>query len=168
MLPPHSYFFNCKGYFSIILQAIFYDKYEFIYLDIGRNGRNSDGDVFDRTEFRRCLASGELHLPLKEENVDGLMFVFVADEAFPLLNNILNPFPMRNLTQTQKIYNCRVSRARRVVENAFGIMSNRFRIFHHTAINLSLHKIDSDSGMLLCAAQLPASANQQLYASIFH
>lgn len=74
--------------------------------------------------------------------MDGLKFVFVADEAFPLLDNILKPYPMWNLTQQQKIYNYRVSRARGVVENAFSIMSNRFRIFH-TAINLSLPKIDA-------------------------
>lgn len=70
----------------------------------------------------------------------GLSFIFVADDAFALGEHILKP--LKNLSREQAIFNYRLSRARRVVGNACGIMSNRFRIFH-TAINLSIHKIDT-------------------------
>ena len=56
---------------------------------------------------------------------------------------MIKPFRQADLiSQERKIYNYRVSRARRIVENAFGIMASRFRIFH-TQINIGPEKIDS-------------------------
>ena len=56
---------------------------------------------------------------------------------------MLKPFRQADLIcQERKIYNYRVSRARRIVENAFGIMASRFRIFH-TQINIGPDNIDS-------------------------
>jgi hypothetical protein len=51
-----------------------------------------------------------------------LPFVTVSDEILPLKRYLLRPYPgvsTRN-DESKKIYNYKLSRARRVVENAFG------------------------------------------------
>ncbi|KAM4029985.1 uncharacterized protein ACNLHF_022083 [Anomaloglossus baeobatrachus] len=141
---PHnsgSFFYNYKGFFSVILFDVVNANYEFIYLDVGINGRVSDGGALDYTEFGRRLNNDSLFLPSNDQTIGHLNFTFIADEAFPLQKNVLRPYPHVSLNVFRRIFNYRLSRARRVVENAFGILSSRFRIFH-TAINLKLDSID--------------------------
>jgi len=61
-----------------------------------------------------------------------LPFVIVGDEVFPLKKYLLRPYPgvsSRN-DESKQIYNYRLWRARRVVENAFGILTQKFRLFY--------------------------------------
>jgi hypothetical protein len=55
--------------------------------------------------------------------------VIIDDDAFPLRNTLLKLYSKVNLTLKQKIFNYCLSRARRVSENAFGILAQRFRVF---------------------------------------
>jgi len=55
--------------------------------------------------------------------------IIIGDDAFPLINTVLKRYSKVNLTLKQKIFNYRFSRARRVSENAFGILAQRFRVF---------------------------------------
>ena len=142
--PPRSgsYYYNYKGFHSIVLMAVVSAHYEFLYVDVGKNGRLSDGGVFARTEFAQRLQTDGLALPWDEDNVEGLPFVFLADEAFGLGPHLMRPFPQRTLTAERRVFNYRLSRARRVVENAFGILASRFRLFQ-TAIHLAEYKLNS-------------------------
>ncbi|XP_068127844.1 putative nuclease HARBI1 [Hyperolius riggenbachi] len=137
-----SYYYNYKGFFSIILMALVNANYQFLFVDIGRNGRQSDGGVIEQTTFFERLTNNQLNVPDNSLTVNHLNFVYVADEAFPLHPHILKPFPNRNIQYRQKIFNYRLSRARMIVENAFGILASRFRVMH-TAINLRIDKVDT-------------------------
>lgn len=128
-----SEFFNYKGGYSIILLALVDADYRFLYIDVGTNGRANDSNVFRLSSLKRSMDSNDLHWPND--------YVIVADDAFPLSTNMMKPYSRRNLTLEERIFNYRLSRARRVVENAFGILASRFRIFEK-AIDLNLETVD--------------------------
>lgn len=107
---------------------------EFLMVDIGTNGRISDGGVLNNTKFFKKLETGQLNLP-EPNPVFGetpIPYVFVSDDAFALRANIMKPFAHSNLSSSQILFNKRLSSARVKVENAFGILAGRFRILNTT------------------------------------
>ena len=48
-------------------------------------------------------------------------YTFVGDEAFPLKRYLMRPFPKEVLDETRRIFNYRLSRARRVIENTWNL-----------------------------------------------
>ena len=55
-------------------------------------------------------------------------YINVADDAFPLTTYCMKPYSSQKLSDSKRIFGYRLSRARRTTENAFGILSNRFRV----------------------------------------
>ena len=147
-----SYYFNYKGTFSIVMLAIVDAKHEFIMVHAGTNGRISDGGVLQETVFYKKLINKKLNLPnptTPEGTTLQLPYAFVGDQAFPLMENLMKPYPDKNLAKEEKIFNYRLSRARRVVENAFGIMACVFRVFH-SVISVDVKHVDAI--ILACCA----------------
>ncbi|CAF4947278.1 unnamed protein product [Pieris macdunnoughi] len=137
--PPNSgsEFYNYKKTNSTVLLALVDHDYCFSYIDVGANGNASDGGVFKNSSLYRRLEDGLLP-------TNG---VIVGDAAFPLKNYLLKPYPGTQLSTAEKVFNYRLSRTRRISENAFGILVSRFRVFEK-AIPTHLDTVDA----IVCAA----------------
>lgn len=127
-----SEYYIYKSFPSIVLLALVDANFNFIYADIGCQGRISDGGVFKQSKLYKKLTNMELNLP-DNATLPGrenkIPFVFIGDEAFALSPNFMGPFSGTfHKGSPQRIFNYRLSRARRVVENVFGIMSAVFRL----------------------------------------
>ncbi|KAG1654677.1 Protein ANTAGONIST OF LIKE HETEROCHROMATIN PROTEIN 1 [Nymphon striatum] len=96
-------YFNYKGYFSVVLMATCDAKYSFTMVDIGSNGRGSDGAVFAKSSLFD-LTNLDLPLPCRVPGTEkDFPFVFVGDETFPLKENVLGPYPGRSLNHDRRI-----------------------------------------------------------------
>lgn len=152
---PHtagSYYYNYKGTHSIVLLALVNAKCEFMFADIGTNGRVSDGGVWQNCKLRKMLENNTLGVP-GPKPLPGSMItvphVIVGDDAFPLQPYLMKPFNFRNQNSAQRIFSYRLSRARRTVENAFGMLANKFRVLQ-TTIALEPSKVEKV--LLACIA----------------
>lgn len=126
-----STYFNYKGTHSVVLMVLSDANYKIIYFDVGGKGRISDGGIFNACTLSHALQNEQLNVP-EEQPLPGrdlkVPYVIVADDAFALKRYIMKPYPFKNQPAPNRIFNYRLSRARRVVENVFGIMANRFRV----------------------------------------
>ena len=106
--------------------------YKFMFTGVGGVGHQSDMQLFNSSPLKEGLDEGDLDIPppdnLPNDNVPFPYFI-LRDDAFALREYMMKPFSQRNLTKEQRIYNYRISRARMVVENAFGILAQRWQCF---------------------------------------
>ena len=132
-MPRHA---NQKTH-SIVLMAVCDANYKFTMVDIGDSGRNSDGGVFSSCNLGIAITEDMSNLPKSEPiwaSEISYPYVFVGDEAFPLRTDLMKPYPREVLGMKERIFNYRLSRCRRIIENTFGILASRFRIFRRPVI----------------------------------
>ena len=139
-----SRFYNYKGFYSIVIMALVDADYKFIWIEVGSNGRSSDAQIFNDCDLSEAIINNTIgipaddHLPGDERQIP---YYIVGDDAFSLKTWLMKPFSQRCLTKEQRIFNYRISRARRIVENAFGMLANRFgcllNTFRQTPENVS-------------------------------
>ncbi|XP_046849870.1 uncharacterized protein LOC124443422 [Xenia sp. Carnegie-2017] len=128
-----SSFFNYKKTHSIVLLGVCDANYKFILVDIGDSGRQSDGSVYANSNLGHAIENKLLNIPGDRRITNSskvLPFVFIGDDAFGLKRHMMKPYPFSNLCKQKLVFNYRLSRARRVIENTFGICASRFRVFY--------------------------------------
>ncbi|XP_040193133.1 protein ALP1-like [Rana temporaria] len=141
--PPHSgsSYYNYKKYFSVVLLALSDANLKFLLVDVGAYGSQGDARIFRESTFGRRIHAGQLNIPesrpLPCTEEPSLPLVMVADEAFGLAENLMRPYSGYGLNRQQKVYNYRLSRARRVVECAFGVCTAKWRVLL-TSIHLDV------------------------------
>lgn len=105
-----SLYYNYKQYFSMVLMVVADARSRIIYFHIGSYGHESDAGIFDRCDFAERLREGRLNLPAPTKLPNSEKVVshyFVGDGAFPLSTTLMKPFPLRDMTRAQRIYNYR-------------------------------------------------------------
>lgn len=107
---------------------------KFTYINVGCNGRISDGGVLNRSDLMNIIKQPSKYFPSPKciGNNRLLPYVIVADNAFPLSNNMMTPYTCPTTDKKKIVFNRRLSRARQNVERAFGILSNKFQVLQKT------------------------------------
>ena len=132
--PPHSgsAYYNYKGFFSIVLLALVGPDYKFLYVEVGAQGSASDAQIYNRSNLKEAMKTNDIGFPdaqiLPHDNQDPIPYFIVGDDAFALATYLMKPFSRRGLDITERIFNYRLCRCRRIAENAFGILVNRFQV----------------------------------------
>ncbi|XP_018314714.1 uncharacterized protein [Mycetomoellerius zeteki] len=116
--------------------AICDSNYIVRFVDIGAYGRRSDGGIFKDSTIGKVFDKGDMNVPQPAAISDSfvLPYCLVGDEAFPLKPYLLRPYPGRGLTMEQAVFNYRLSRVRRLIENTFGILVSQWRVFRKPII----------------------------------
>ena len=125
----HADYHNRKGWYSILMQAVVDHDYRFTDVYIGWPGRVHDARVFANSKIFRRAEDNTL-FPNDIVNIEGVQMpiVLLGDPAYPLMTWLMKPFSDNGrLTGGQTRYNYRLSKARMVVENAFGRLKGRWR-----------------------------------------
>ena len=110
-------------------------QYKFRWVVVGTAGSCSDAQIFNTCHLKRKIDDGTIGFldpaPITQGGRDVPYFI-LADDAFALKTWLMKPYGRRMLTREERIANYRISRGRRVVENAFGILVSRFRVMMTT------------------------------------
>jgi len=93
-------------------------------------------NAFSHSTLGKRLLLDELPFPEdKVINGNRTPYFIIGDDAFPLHKRIMKPYSGKDLHRKERIFNYRLSRARRCIENAFGIFSARWMAVQRTLLS---------------------------------
>jgi hypothetical protein len=122
-------YYNRKGWHSVLMQGAVNHLGLFVDVYVGWPGRVHDARVFANSTLYAKGQDGTL-LPHWTERIGGtdVPLVLLGDPAYPLLPWLMKAFPDNGrLSRQQRTFNYRLSRARVVVEHAYGRLKGRWR-----------------------------------------
>ena len=102
--------------------------------------------MFTESELRELVEGGELGFPNPEPLpglTENLPYFFLGDEAFPLRTLMMKPCSRMGLGHDERTFNYRLSRARRVLEKALGILANIFQCLLHATVYKKTESVKS-------------------------
>ena len=136
-------FFCRKGYYAIPVQALCDSNYVFLYASGRCGGAIHDALANAVSGFMKEVEDGLL----------GEYFWVVGDEAYPVSESIIVPYPSSTLTEDQDNFNFYLSSLRIHIEQAFGILVARWRILRDRL----------DFGLEHCTAIMPVAMKLHNY-----
>lgn len=135
--PPHtgSLHYCYKKFYAIPLQAVVDSNRRYLFIDVGGYGSQSDGGTFAASLFYKALQLNKLEIPapskLPNSNIIA-PYYFVADGAYPLMENIMKPFQGNGRSEEEQYFNTKICSARVAVEHAFGFSCKKWHILKTT------------------------------------
>ncbi|KAM7134938.1 uncharacterized protein RBU57_017066 [Macrochelys suwanniensis] len=128
LAPDHlaRHYINCKGYFSMVLQALVDHKGRFTHLNMGWPGKAHDAHIFRNSGLVEQLQEGTC---IPDQKITGgdveMPIVILEDPAYPLMPWLMKPYTGA-LDSSKEHFNYRLSNCRMVVECAFGRLMARW------------------------------------------
>jgi hypothetical protein len=116
-----------------VLRGVADSEGKFIFIDISTYGKQSDCGKFFASTVHHFLEGSESTLP-KPASFEGsgteVLVVILGDEGYPLKMSSMKPSARKDLSGEERVFNYRLSRARRCVECAFGTLTAKRRLLN--------------------------------------
>jgi hypothetical protein len=137
---------NWKGGNSLNVLAMATAEYLFCWISDFHDGSTTDGRIWGASKQCYKLLDG-VSWPPKGTLCDNVVGAWIkpyicVDAAFAGTEYTLRPFPRSNLTYPQQIFNKLQSGARMVIEQAWGMVVNKFRCLLYSLPFAANHKTD--------------------------
>ena len=114
-----------------VSSLLYWRPYTFLWIDVGSDGSSNDASIYNGSKLNESWENNPFHLPedkpLPGDDVPVPYFI-IGNNALGINKTLMNPFSIRNIDCHERIFNYSLSRAWRVVENAFDILAHQFRV----------------------------------------
>ncbi|XP_052889641.1 putative nuclease HARBI1 [Anopheles moucheti] len=136
-----SSFYDYKHFYSIHLQATADAKGKFLTVDIGDYGRRADSGVFLESNTFKNIEQNILKFP-PARMLDGveMPYVLLGDQGYPLKTYLMRSYSTGD--GDEGVYNYYLSKTRRTVECAFGMLVSKWRCLK-TELQVNPNHVDT-------------------------